>query len=262
MPNITPQAASNMTMPAGVLARLAEDAKLAAASERPAVGNFSTQSGVLSYSGTPVPGNKIELVIMTAAFRNVWYAGKFDRNNIVAPNCFALSLADANMQPHANVQEPAAASCAGCPNNEWGSDPNGGRGKACKQSRRLIMLPADAIDKGADAVMNAEFAKMDIPVTSVKNYSSYVNSLAASANVPTYAAITEVSIVPDMKTQFKINFRPMRVLPNEDVLNAVLKRMDGAKALALEPYAETALLADAAAPVEEPPARSPGKKKF
>jgi hypothetical protein len=110
--------------------------------------------------------------------------------------------------------------------------------------------------------MTAEFAKLDLPVTSVKNYSSYVNALAASANVPTWAAITEISVTPDLKTQFKVNFRPMRVLPNEQVLDAVMRRLDAANALALEPYEETSLLADLEKEPEAPPSGKSGKKKF
>lgn len=250
-----------LAMPSGVMAALAAEAKEAAAKERPAVGIFSTQSGVLSYSGTPVPGNKVEVVVLAAAFRNVFYAGKFDRNNIVPPNCFSLSEDDKDMAPHENVAEPVHPTCDGCPNDAWGSDPNGGRGKACKQSRRLVMLPADCVDKDEAAIMQAEFAKMDIPVTSVKNYSSFVNVLSATAGVPPYAAVTEISVVPDLKTQFKVVFRPMRVLPTEAALNAVRKRMGAAVALSTEPYEETATAASAAAAAAAAaPASSKGKK--
>lgn len=242
------------------LAALAERAKAAAARERPAVGNFSLKSGVLSYAGSPIPGNKTEAIIMAAAFRNVWYANRYDPNNIVNPNCFALSMSDEGMAPHENVSEPAHDTCAGCPYNEWGSDPNGGRGKACKQSRRLVMIPAAALTQPdpVAGVQSAEFAKMDLPVTSVKNYSSFVNTLAASANVPPFAAVAEISVVPDAKTQFKVMFKPMRVLPSEEVLNAVMARLNAAEALALEPYEETAT-ADDAQP--EPAAPAPAAKK-
>ena len=243
----------------GIMERLAAQAKAAAATERPAVGRISLKSGMMSYGGTPMPGNKTEAVVVASVYRNVFYAGRYDANNIVNPNCFAFSESDKDMAPHENVAEPAHAKCDGCPNNEWGSDPNGGRGKACKQTRRLVLIPGHAIDSGPETVNTAEFAILDLPVTSVKNYSSYVNSLAASANVPPFAAVAEISTTPDAKTQFKVNFKPMRVVPTEDLLVAIEQRMSSALALGLEPYEDTATAASAE---EAAPTKAPAKKKF
>jgi hypothetical protein len=57
--------------------------------------------------------------------------------------------------------------------------------------------------------------------------------------MPTYAAVAEISVVPDAKTQFKVQFRPMRVVPSLDHLQAIKTRLDSARQLGLEPYAET-----------------------
>jgi hypothetical protein len=228
-----------LALPEDVLASLAQEAKAAAAVERPAVGRIGLKSGVMTYAGQPVAGNKMEAVILAASFRNVWYAGRYDPNNIVNPSCFALGMSDDGLVPHANVRKPQHANCAECPKAEWGSDPGGGRGKACKQSRRLVLLPGVAMDQGHDALLTAELAVLDLPVTSVKNYSSFVNTLTASANVPTYAAVAEISVTPDAKTQFKVNFRPMRVVPGLDHLNAIKRRLESARLLALEPYEDT-----------------------
>jgi hypothetical protein len=256
---VVTQAGTELALPTDVLAALAAEAKAAAATERPAVGRIGLKSGVMTYAGQPVAGNKMEAIVLCASFRNVWYAGRYDPNNIVNPNCFALSMSDKDMQPHGNVRKPANGTCAGCPNDEWGSDPNGGRGKACKQTRRLVLLPGHAMEQGPDALRSAEMAIMDLPVTSVKNYSSFVNTLTASANVPTYAAVAEISVAPDAKTQFKVNFRPMRVVPSMEHLSAIKARLDSAQQLALEPYADTADEDDA--PPEQP-AKAAARKKY
>ena len=239
---------------------LAAAAKAAAAQERPSVGRISLKSGVMSYAGTPLAGNKMEAIVLVAGYRNVWYAGRYDANNIVNPNCFALDLSDDGMAPHENVSDPAHTSCHGCPNAEWGSDPNGGRGKACKQTRRLVLLPATATTP--EAIRTAEMALLDLPVTSVKNYSNFVNTLAAGVGVPTWAAVTEISVVPDAKTQFKVSFRALSVLPSNDHIAAVQARMDSAKALVLEPYAETAGADDEPPAAAAPKATANGRKKF
>lgn len=256
---------SALALPGDVLAALAAEAKAAAAKERPAVGRIGLKSGVMTYAGTPVVGNKMEAIVLCASFRNVWYAGRYDPNNIVPPNCFAISMTDDGMVPHANVNKQPHSTCAGCPNDEWGSDPNGGRGKACKQSRRLVLLPGHAMEQGPDALRSAEMAVLDLPVTSVKNYSSFVNTLTASVNVPTYAAVAEISVTPDAKTQFKVNFRPMRVVPSMEHLEAIKSRIDSAQQIALEPYAETADEDDddaaAPAPAAGKPIAAPTKGK-
>lgn len=255
MSDIVTTQASALALPTDVLAALAAEAKAAAAKERPALGRIGLKSGVMTYAGQPVAGNKMEAIVLCASFRNVWYAGRYDPNNIVNPNCFALSMSDEGMAPHANVSKPANGTCAGCPHDEWGSDPNGGRGKACKQTRRLVLLPGHAMEQGPDALRTAEMAVLDLPVTSVKNYSSYVNTLTASTQMPTYAAVAEISVVPDAKTQFKVNFRPMRVVPSMEHLQAIKSRIDGAQLVALEPYAETADEDD------EPPAKAAAPAK-
>lgn len=232
-------ATTPLALPASVLAGLAEEAKEAAAKERPALSRISLKSGVMSYGGQPMPNNKVEAIILSASFRNTWYAGRYDPNNIKNPNCFSLSLSDENMLPDDNVAEPAHGTCAGCPNNEWGSDPNGGRGKACKQSRRLVIMPANALEEGVDKVKTAELAVMDLPVTSVKNYSQLVNTLSATAGVPTWAAVVQISVVPDAKTQFKVLFQAMRIVPTVELLDAIKTRREEATRIALEPYKET-----------------------
>ena len=260
MSEVQVKPASELAMPADVMAALATEAKDAAALERPAIGRISLKSGAMSYAGAPVPGNKLEAVVLAASFRNVFYAGRYDANNIVSPNCFALSSTDEAMAPHGNVSHPEHPTCAGCKNNEWGSDPNGGRGKACKQTRRLVLLPGHAVDTGVEAVQTAEMAVLDLPVTSVRNYSQFVNALAASANVPTYAAVALISVVPDAKTQFKVLFQPMRVLPSLGMLNAMKGRLDGAKQLSLEPYEETAVPVDENDQVIKEGAKAPARK--
>lgn len=229
-----------MDIPPDMMAELAREAKDDAAKERPAISKISLKSGVMSYGGTAMPNNKVEAVILVAGYRNAYYAGRFDSNNIVNPNCFALSESDEGMVPHENVREPENATCDGCPKSAWGSDPNGGRGKACKQSRRLVLIPANVLEEGPEKIKTAELAIMDMPVTSVKNYSQFVNTLSVSANVPTYAAVVQISVVPDAKSQFKVLFQAMRVVPTVALLEAIKLRRNEALRIALTPYDDTA----------------------
>jgi hypothetical protein len=180
----------------------------------------------------------LDVVILSAAYRNVYYAGRFDPNNIVNPNCFSLSDDEHGMLPHPNVEEPEGEACTGCPRGEWGSDPNGGKGKACKQSRRLLLLPADAIDD-PEKLATAELAMMDLPVTSQKAYSNLVNTLAAGPKVPVWATIVNITTVPDAKSQFKVVLTPVSVIQDMAAIKAIQARLPEALRISLTPYDET-----------------------
>ena len=228
-------AARAVGISSGRFAALAQQAKDAAAKERPSLSKISLKSGVISIGGNAVPGNKFPAVVLAAVYRNTFYAGRYDANNIVNPDCFSLSVSDEDMEPANAVHKPEHATCDGCPRAEWGSDLNGGRGKACKQTRRLVLLPASALASVGD-VQTAEMAILDIPVTSVKNYANYVNVLAASIGLPPHAAITEISAKPDAKTQFKVDFKGVGPVESDALLDAIEQRQPEATRVGLLGY--------------------------
>lgn len=242
------------------LAALAEQAKQAAAAERPSISKISLKSGVISYGGNPVKDNRLDVIILAATYRNTFYKGRYDPNNIQNPNCFSLSESDEGMTPDDVVSEPIHPTCDGCPNREWGSDLNGGRGKACKETRRLVLLPASVLDSEdpVAAIKVSELAILDVPVTSVKNYSQYVNILASSIGLPAWAAVTEISAKPDPKTQFKVEFRGIKPAGDDAILDALEARKAEAVRIGLIGYDSTADESEE----EEVPAPKKGAKKF
>ena len=246
----------------GRFAALAQQAKDAAAKERPSISKISLKAGVISYGGNAVKDNRLDVVVLAAVYRNTFYAGRYDANNIVNPDCFSLSETDEDMVPANAVHKPEHPTCAGCPRAEWGSDLNGGRGKACKQTRRLVLLPASALEN-PEAVLTGEMAMLDIPVTSVKNYANYVNVLAASIGLPPHAAVTEISAKPDAKTQFKVEFKGIRAVPSDALLDAIEKRQPDATRIGLLGY-ESSNDGEEALPDVTPgaPATKKAPKKF
>lgn len=252
LPATTSDASTAVALPAEWAAKLAAQAKDVAAKERPSVSKISLRSGIISIGGNPVKGNALPCVILVAGHRNAYYDKPFDPNNLMNPVCFALALDDEGMEAHENVpddnvpgddpkkERPSPRACDGCEMNAWGSDPRpNSRGKACKETRRLCLLPADAI-ADAETCAKAEMAIVDIPVTSGKNYSNFVNTVATSANVPPWAVLATMSCFPDAKTQFRVEFTPMRVINDVEVLMALEKRQAEAERLVLLPYDEVA----------------------
>lgn len=243
-----------LALPPEVAAMLATHAKDEAALERPSISKISLRGGMLAYQGQPIAKNILPCVILVAANRNAYYDQPFDPNNLQNPVCFALGEtgSDTVMVAHENVPDenvpPADAekiglrednprSCDGCAMNAWGSDPRSERGKACKETRRLVVLPASALSD-VEAVNKGELAIIDLPVTSGKNYANFVQGLAASAGIPVWSAVTEISTERDPKTQFKVTFTPTQMVADADVLGALMARREQALQLALTPYDE------------------------
>ena len=106
-------------------------------------GNFTRD--LLTLRGDPTA---LELVVVDFVTTHNFYAGRFDKDNIVPPDCFAIGVDPKNMVPSPNAPNPQAKDCQSCPMNAWGSD---GKGKACKNGRKLAVLPPGSGTKSVSA---------------------------------------------------------------------------------------------------------------
>jgi hypothetical protein len=73
--------------------------------------------------------------------------------------------------------------CRHCPMSQWESDPKGGRGQACKEMRRLLLLRG--------GLMLPEL--VTVPPTSLKNAYAYFQRLA-SYRVPYWSLVTSLRL--------------------------------------------------------------------
>jgi len=205
------------------------------------VGQFmSTRGGVLTYQQTPVPGNKMRVVILDAILVNAFYPGSFDPDNPVPPVCWAFGRKESEMAPTGEIPDQQNDACSGCKQNKFGSAEKG-RGKACKNGVRLGVLHADSL-KGA-GIAEAAVAFLNIPPTSLPSWSQYVKSLEATTGLPPYGVVTEIALVPDAKTQFKLTFTLVEKIKDRKLLGAVFaKHGDVAQTIdfAFQPADETA----------------------
>lgn len=206
---------------------------------------FSTKSGILAFNDAPLPGNEMAVIILDAILENVFYEGKYDPDSPQGPTCFAFGRDEKAMAPHKVVFEnetQQSGTCIDCPMNEWASAETG-RGKACRNTRRLAMIPAGTFDRDGkfkafedeDHFASAGIAFMKLPVTSVKAYAAFVKQVAGALKRPPHAIFTRVKVVPDPKTQFKVLFEPLKEVPN-DLLGSVMARHNEAQALIEFPY--------------------------
>jgi hypothetical protein len=195
---------------------------------------ISVKGGQLAYQGNVVPGNKMDVVILAYRLENQFYDGPYDPNTPQAPSCYAFGVDEESMAPHEKAEGKQAESCHGCPMNEWGSAEQG-RGKACKNVRRVCIIPADALDNGADGIAEAQWAFLKVPVMSVKGWAGYVNQLA-QLNRPPLAFVTEISVTPDAQSQFKVNFNAKESIEDGELIGALLEKADKAEGAIEFPY--------------------------
>ena len=229
---------------------LAKQAEVAAGMEANTGGGqfFSTKGGILSWQDAPLPGNQMAVVILDSVLENVFYEGRYDPDVPQGPTCFAFGRDEKELAPHkivieaGNEQCGASGLCAGCPMNEFGTA-EVGKGKACRNTRRLGMIPAGTFNAAGKFELNEDLEHyentavgfMKLPVTSVKGYASFVKQVAGALRRPPFGIVTKVKIVPDPKSQFKVVFEPIMNLPDE-LMGAIMKRHEEAKSVIDFPY--------------------------
>lgn len=215
------------------LDKLAQAAKEQAATEKPTGNFFSTKGGTLSWNNMALPGNKMEVIVLASAHENIYYGAAFDAVNPASPLCYAYSLSGLGMTPHSEVEQQQSPTCASCRQAKWGSGDRG-KGTACKPIRRLALLPASAA-ASIDAVEKATVGLLRVPITSVANWVAYVGALA-NRQLPTFAVVCEIAVIPDAKTMFKIAFTPKQPIEDTTVLNALMLRKPMEEVAMQAPY--------------------------
>lgn len=202
---ITQPGSNAVALPADYMAALALEATNASSLETPSVSNLSFKSGILAVGGNPVPGNAMNCVVVLTAHERCYYEGAYDPNKIKNPVCFVISQDGEDTTPHDNSTKPQHTSCTGCPKNEWGSVGEGRKGKACKEIRRLALIPTDKL-QSPDDILASEMVLAKIPVTSVNNWSNHVHKVSALHSMPYWAVVTKLSVKPHIKNQFEVCF--------------------------------------------------------
>lgn len=232
-----------------------QQAQEAAAGEAPISSQFlSTKGGVLSFGDDIMPGNQVLVVIVDSINENTLYEGKYDPNETAPPVCYAFGRGvDEEMAPHESMQAdlnyfmPQAEACGVCPMNEWGSADQG-RGKACQNRRRLVLLPAGfytpkrgsrdfdlEVFSDEDHFRTADLASIKLPVTSVKEWAKFVHDVATNFRRPPHGVITRLYLEPDAGSQYKVKFEVVEEVSN-DIAEAVMARAEHAREIKFQGY--------------------------
>lgn len=185
--------------------------------------SISTRSGILSIDDNAVDDNELRVIILASTHENQFYEGDFDPNTPATPVCYAFGDDDSTMAPHADAPDKQNSQCEGCEHNEWGSAEKG-KGKACKNVRRLVCITEDALES-VEALMEAEARMLKLPVMSVKNWTTYMKrTLEEDVRRPSYGVITRIKVVPDAKSQFKVQFHFEELVEFDQELYDAMKK--------------------------------------
>jgi hypothetical protein len=239
---------TNLSLPPEWQDKMAQYAKTGLVAERIGGNMFSSKGGILTFGGVAVPNNKMQVVIIASMHERVWYSKPYQQDTPQSPECYAFSVTGDNMVPHAEAENPISPQCAGCKFDEWGSDPVRGKGKACKERRRIALMPAGALIS-ADDVAKATVGYLSVSVTSTRAFSEHVKHLAMRA-LPVFAAVSEVDLHPDPKNMWAYGFKLIAPINNPELLTALETRHLGELSAMQFPYPKPA------APVAAPAATS------
>ena len=236
--NLAPLNANLPAVKGKLFEELAGHAVEAAKTEAPELSIISFRAGALSIDGNPVPGSTMECLVLAAVFENSYYPDAFDPDDPKSPSCYALSVSGAAMAPHEGAEDPQNETCVGCKQAEWGSAAGKSRGKACKEIRRLLIMTAADL-ASPEAVRAAGLGIAKVPVTSVKNWKTYVNGVAAYKR-PYFSTTCKLVCQPNPNTVLQVTFEPVSAVTDEEVMKAIMERRAQALNLIMQPYAPNA----------------------
>lgn len=173
-------------------------------------------------------GKELECVILDFAWFMVNYPGVYNANNPQQPNCFAISRINPSddsreCKPHEEAADPQHSDCKDCPKNQWKSAATG-NGKACKNQRRLIILPPDADE-------STEPMTLYVSPGGLKHFDAYVSRLSNEHGILPVQVITKITFDKDQSYPL-LNFE---LVKPHDNMNLFWRKREAGEELLFRP---------------------------
>lgn len=197
---------------------------------------ISTKGGVLTVDGAEVPGNKFNVIILDHCIEHAFYEGKYDPDNPQPPSAFAFGRDANTMRWHeSSIEELDGEPIRGeltkdSSINQFGTADTG-RGKAAKNIQRLMLITESDLED----IATAEPRMLKVPVMSVKGWNGYVKRIAESMRRPPLGVITEISLKPDPKSQWKMEFKLVEEV-DESYFEDLFAKADSIESELFRPY--------------------------
>jgi hypothetical protein len=190
---------------------------------------ISFKGGQIIIDNKVVPGGKTDVVLLAFMGERSFFPDGYDPDVRQSPLCYAYFNTEDDAdetKPHPKAKEAQAKTCAECAHNEWGSA-NVGRGKACRESVRIALLPA------VQDMSKAQIWHARVPITSVGAFKSHISDIL-SAERPVWAVVSELTVTPDAKTFFKISWAVKRGITQNEVAVLSAKAISAERDIAFE----------------------------
>lgn len=171
----------------------------------------------------------LDCIILGGNRSNLYYEGAFEPGAFRPPKCYAVAdvawqrgEVEDKLAPPADLAGKEAPRCKECRWNAFGTADRG-RGKACKNTVRLMLLPSNASDyEKADGYM------LSLPPTSLGSWSKYVSRVVDGLRRPVATVVTRIRKVPNEKgAGFTLAFEPLSMVQDEEALRAIAGRVRG-----------------------------------
>ena len=171
-------------------------------------------------------GEEMDVVIIEVVNEKAYYDGSYDEDNPSTPACFAVGICKPNelvpSEDSPKLQDEGEG-CGKCWGNEWKSADTG-KGKACKDVRRLACIHVSDLETNVDDI---EWALLKTPPTSSGPFDKFFNGLKRVHKRPPWGFIVHLSFDEEISYPV-INFSGARKIDNVShmqVINALRERI-------------------------------------
>jgi hypothetical protein len=177
----------------------------------------------------PNKGAIVDVVLVNASrqLAKTYYAKPFASGDAEMPDCWSLD----SIRPDSSIAHPVNPTCQDCPKNAFNSAPSGRGGKACQDSKRVVLTTTDQLEHPEPLLL-----LMRLPQQSLKNLKNHVEKLAGHGYIEPYSCVTRMSFDMDVefpKVQFDFvepltdeEFEAAEALANSKKVNDMLKNPD------------------------------------
>lgn len=223
-------------------AEVREQMAAAVAADLARLGNTSgkdsiriTQDKKFQFPDDTTTEGPLELIIVDFVYRNEYYPGVYNRKEVVAPTCFAVSPEQVALTPTKNspkIQVPEGESCSKCQWDKYGSSPQG-EGKACKNTVFMAVLQPDATEDSPLFVVKTS-------PTGIRYVNQHVAKIGRQVNLPVWAVVSRMGFDPNVSypsLRFEI------VGPNPILQLTTARREEARARLLQEPDFSSAVVA-------------------
>lgn len=191
-PTAEPRVTSNL--PAVMtLAQLSEESKAIASRIGAASGDRIRSEGNNKFifpDGSE--GQEFECVVLDFMSHNLFYDRAYDPKAPIPPACFAIGAEPTLLTPSKNSPGGRQAeTCASCVLNQFNTAAGGGKGKGCKNTRLLSLVPLSALD---EPEKDHPIWTLSVPPASLGNFDGYVRTLATKHKTIPIGVVTTVTL--------------------------------------------------------------------